>query len=179
MAQRSSSHLLVRQWHCLRQGSGRSARVVCIRRQGALKLPPAAVLYTGASLVVPSLASIFNEWALKRHMDTSVHLQNFYLYVFGLGFNTTGLLLVAALTGRSLPTLFSGHSKVSPEWQLCTPGCSRAIACGSDTRRPGNFLWDRKVAMDVCLRNTERKPNVHCLVVMEHCKRGAHFQVET
>ena len=44
-------------------------------RGGAFAIPPAAAVYTAASLIVPSLASIFNEWALKRRMETSVHLQ--------------------------------------------------------------------------------------------------------
>lgn len=81
-------------------------------REGAAAIPAAAVCYAGASLFVPSTASIFNEWALKRQMDTSLHLQNFYLYVFGLSFNSVGLLLAAILSGRSIPALFHGHSKV-------------------------------------------------------------------
>ena len=35
----------------------------------------AAVLYTLGSVTIPSLASVYNELALKKHMDTSVHLQ--------------------------------------------------------------------------------------------------------
>lgn len=35
----------------------------------------AAVLYTLGSVTIPSLASVYNEMALKKHMDTSVHLQ--------------------------------------------------------------------------------------------------------
>jgi hypothetical protein len=26
---------------------------------------------------------VYNEYALKKHMDTSVHLQNFFLYFYG------------------------------------------------------------------------------------------------
>ena len=36
---------------------------------------PAAALCTLGSVTVPSLASVFNEFALKKHMDTSVHEQ--------------------------------------------------------------------------------------------------------
>ena len=32
---------------------------------------------------IPSLASVYNEFALKKHMDTSVLLQNFFLYFYG------------------------------------------------------------------------------------------------
>lgn len=35
----------------------------------------AAVLYTLGSVTVPSLASVYNEMALKKHMDTSIDLQ--------------------------------------------------------------------------------------------------------
>lgn len=33
------------------------------------------MLYTLGSVTIPSLASVYNEMALKKHMDTSVHLQ--------------------------------------------------------------------------------------------------------
>jgi hypothetical protein len=36
----------------------------------------AAALYTLGSVTVPSLASVYNELALKKHMDTSIDLQN-------------------------------------------------------------------------------------------------------
>ncbi len=39
--------------------------------------------YTLGAVTIPSLASVYNEFALKKHMDTSVHLQNFFLYFFG------------------------------------------------------------------------------------------------
>ena len=38
-------------------------------------LVPAAALCTLGSVTVPSLASVFNEFAMKKHMDTSVHEQ--------------------------------------------------------------------------------------------------------
>ena len=47
---------------------------------------PAAVLYTLGSITIPSLASVYNEFALKKHMETSVLLQNFFLY-FYVGFH--------------------------------------------------------------------------------------------
>lgn len=39
------------------------------------KIVAAAVLCTLGSVTVPSLASVYNEFALKQHMDTSVHEQ--------------------------------------------------------------------------------------------------------
>jgi hypothetical protein len=41
---------------------------------GGVPLLP-AVLCTLGTVTVPSAASVYNEYALKRHMDTSVHLQ--------------------------------------------------------------------------------------------------------
>uniref|UniRef100_A0A061RYD9 Nucleotide-sugar transporter n=1 Tax=Tetraselmis sp. GSL018 TaxID=582737 RepID=A0A061RYD9_9CHLO len=81
--------------------------------EGAAPLAPAAILYTGLSVTVPATASVYNEMALKRHMDTSVHLQNFFLYFYGLAFNAAGLLLVASLEGRSLWGMFVGHNAFS------------------------------------------------------------------
>ncbi|KAL3159295.1 hypothetical protein ABBQ32_011251 [Trebouxia sp. C0010 RCD-2024] len=73
----------------------------------------AASLYTLGSITIPSLASVYNEMALKRNMDTSVHIQNFYLYFFGVLFNLVGLALTVVLGHQSLPQLFQGHSKVT------------------------------------------------------------------
>ena len=36
----------------------------------------AAALYTLGSVTIPSLASVYNELALKKHMETSIDLQN-------------------------------------------------------------------------------------------------------
>ena len=80
----------------------------------------AAILYTVGSITIPSLASVYNEMALKKNMDTSVHIQNFYLYFFGLLFNMVGLGLLVVLGHQSVSELFTGHSKV---WNLL-PQCS-------------------------------------------------------
>ena len=72
----------------------------------------AAILYTVGSITIPSLASVYNEMALKKNMDTSVHIQNFYLYFFGLLFNMVGLALLVVLGHQSVSELFTGHSKV-------------------------------------------------------------------
>ncbi|DBB11894.1 hypothetical protein WJX82_001690 [Trebouxia sp. C0006] len=73
----------------------------------------AAIVYTVGSITIPSLASVYNEMALKKNMDTSVHIQNFYLYFFGLLFNTVGLALLVVLGHQSVSELFKGHSKVT------------------------------------------------------------------
>ncbi len=72
----------------------------------------AAIVYTVGSITIPSLASVYNEMALKKNMDTSVHIQNFYLYFYGLLFNTVGLALLVVLGHQSVSELFKGHSKV-------------------------------------------------------------------
>ncbi len=65
-------------------------------------LAPIAILYTLGSITIPSLASVYNEFALKKHMETSVLLQNFFLYFYGACFNFLGLILVM-LSGQMAP----------------------------------------------------------------------------
>ena len=72
-----------------------------------------AIAYTLGSVTVPSLASVYNEFALKKHMDTSVHEQNFFLYFYGALFNLLGVLATMAFGGLSWSAIFHGHSKVS------------------------------------------------------------------
>eukprot|EP00192_Tetraselmis_astigmatica_P012114 CAMPEP_0117667146 /NCGR_PEP_ID=MMETSP0804-20121206/10791_1 /TAXON_ID=1074897 /ORGANISM="Tetraselmis astigmatica, Strain CCMP880" /LENGTH=400 /DNA_ID=CAMNT_0005474813 /DNA_START=95 /DNA_END=1298 /DNA_ORIENTATION=- len=82
----------------------------CSADSGLASLAPAAFIYTGMSVTVPAAASVYNEIALKKHMDTSVHLQNFFMYFYGAMFNTLGLLIVAFLQKQSLSTIFDGHN---------------------------------------------------------------------
>ena len=58
-----------------------------------------AMLYTVASVTIPSLASVYNEFALKKNFDTSVHLQNFFMYMYGALFNLVGLLVMLVYRG--------------------------------------------------------------------------------
>ena len=92
----------------------RPSHLMLTCRTGALGagIAMAAVLYTAGSIVIPSLASVFNELALKRS-QTSLDVQNLFLYSFGLLFNLLGLLLMVALGTARFSTLFQGHSKVS------------------------------------------------------------------
>lgn len=72
---------------------------------------PVAILYTLGSITIPSLASVYNEFALKKHMETSVLLQNFFLYFYGACFNLVGYLLFAG--GSAGRSIFSGFNSVT------------------------------------------------------------------
>lgn len=80
---------------------------------GADLLAPAAVVYTLGSITIPSLASVYNEFALKRHMDTSVLLQNFFLYFYGACFNFAGLLVLMATGSMSPSTMLTGFTGIT------------------------------------------------------------------
>jgi drug/metabolite transporter (DMT)-like permease len=72
---------------------------------------PAAILYTLGSITIPSLASVYNEFALKKHMETSVLLQNFFLYFYGVCFNLVGYVFFSG--GSSGKSIFSGFNGVT------------------------------------------------------------------
>eukprot|EP00899_Mesostigma_viride_P016402 jgi/Mesvir1/24763/Mv22019-RA.1 len=70
-----------------------------------------AYLYTFMSVTIPSTASVYNEFALKKNFDSSVHLQNLLMYAFGAFFNLIGLATVTLLKGNaSFSGIFTGHS---------------------------------------------------------------------
>jgi hypothetical protein len=75
-------------------------------------LLPAALCVAG-TVTVPSAASVYNEFALKKHMDTSVHLQNFFLYFYGALFNLVGVLAMSAYKRQGLAELFAGQTLVT------------------------------------------------------------------
>lgn len=91
----------------------------------------AASIYTLGSITIPSLASVYNEMALKKNMDTSVHIQNFYLYFFGLLFNLLGLVLIVTVGHQSIPELFQGHSKVR-QYRICRDRSSESLFVGGE-----------------------------------------------
>jgi hypothetical protein len=62
---------------------------------------------------VPSAASVYNEKGLKKHMDTSVHLQNFFLYFYGVCFNLVGALGICLVKRQSFGSIFDHQSKVT------------------------------------------------------------------
>lgn len=72
-----------------------------------------ALLCVLGSVTVPSAASVYNEKGLKRHMDTSVHLQNFFLYFYGMLFNLLGVLAMCAYKQQSFSSMFDHQSKVT------------------------------------------------------------------
>ncbi|PSR98316.1 CMP-sialic acid transporter 2 like [Actinidia chinensis var. chinensis] len=81
----------------------------------ALGLPVAtgAYMYTLIFVTVPSLASVFNEYALKSQYDTSIYLQNLFLYGYGAIFNFLAILGIAIFKGPSSFDIFQGHSKAT------------------------------------------------------------------
>ena len=82
------------------------------------------------TVTVPSAASVYNEFALKRHMDTSVHLQNFFLYFYGACFNLLGMLAVCAYKRQSPATFFAGQSLVTMALIVNNAAQVRCCVCG-------------------------------------------------
>lgn len=72
-----------------------------------------AVVYTAGVVTIPATASVYNEFALKKHMETSVHLQNFFLYFYGMLFNLLGLGALAAAGTQPIGSLLQGYSSVT------------------------------------------------------------------
>ncbi|GAB2265683.1 CMP-sialic acid transporter 3 [Dionaea muscipula] len=81
----------------------------------AMGLPVAtgAYMYTLVFVTVPSLASVFNEYALKSQYDTSIYLQNLFLYGYGAIFNFLAIVGTAIVKGPSSFDIFQGHSKAT------------------------------------------------------------------
>ncbi|KAJ3708189.1 hypothetical protein LUZ61_011894 [Rhynchospora tenuis] len=81
----------------------------------ALGLPVAtgAYLYTLIFVTVPALASVFNEYALKKQFETSIYLQNLFLYGYGATFNFLAILGTAMVKGPESFDIFKGHSKAT------------------------------------------------------------------
>ncbi|KAI3738805.1 hypothetical protein L2E82_28969 [Cichorium intybus] len=81
----------------------------------AMGLPVAlgAYIYTFIFVTVPSLASVFNEYALKSQYDTSIYLQNLFLYGYGAIFNFLGILGTVVIKGPESFDILKGHSKAT------------------------------------------------------------------
>ncbi|XP_057957300.1 CMP-sialic acid transporter 2-like [Malania oleifera] len=81
----------------------------------ALGLPIAmgAYVYTLIFVTVPSLASVYNEYALKSQYETSIYLQNLFLYGYGAIFNFLGILGTVIIKGPSSFDILEGHSKAT------------------------------------------------------------------
>ncbi|XP_024531637.1 CMP-sialic acid transporter 5-like isoform X2 [Selaginella moellendorffii] len=72
-----------------------------------------AYVYTLIFVTVPSMASVFNEYALKSQFETSVHLQNLFLYSYGAMFNFLAILVTADFSAGNGLNLFKGHSRAT------------------------------------------------------------------
>ncbi|KAJ4761861.1 CMP-sialic acid transporter 4 [Rhynchospora pubera] len=72
-----------------------------------------AYIYTLVFVTVPSLASVFNEYALKSQFETSIYLQNLFLYGYGAIFNFLGILGTVIFQGPSNFDILRGHSKAT------------------------------------------------------------------
>ncbi|KMZ62698.1 CMP-sialic acid transporter 2 [Zostera marina] len=79
----------------------------------ALPLASVAYLYTMIFVTVPSMASVFNEYALKSQFETSIYLQNLFLYGYGAIFNFLGIIATAVFKGPGSFDILEGHSKAT------------------------------------------------------------------
>lgn len=81
----------------------------------ALGLPVTmgAYVYTFIFVTVPSMASVYNEYALKSQYDTSIYLQNLFLYGYGAMFNFLGIVVTAIFKGPSSFDILEGHSRAT------------------------------------------------------------------
>ncbi|KAH0634563.1 hypothetical protein KY290_038579 [Solanum tuberosum] len=79
----------------------------------ALPVTTIAYIYTMIFVTVPSMASVFNEYALKSQYDTSIYLQNLFLYGYGAIFNFLAILGIAVFKGPGSLDIFQGHSKAT------------------------------------------------------------------
>jgi hypothetical protein len=62
---------------------------------------------------VPSMASVFNEYALKSQFETSIYLQNLFLYGYGVIFNFIGILGTTIFQGPGNFDILKGHSRAT------------------------------------------------------------------
>ncbi|XP_076948161.1 CMP-sialic acid transporter 3-like [Bidens hawaiensis] len=81
----------------------------------AMGLPVAmgAYIYTFIFVTVPSMASVFNEYALKSQYDTSIYMQNLFLYGYGAIFNFLGIIGTVIIKGPESFDILQGHSKAT------------------------------------------------------------------
>ncbi|XP_057524258.1 CMP-sialic acid transporter 5-like [Amaranthus tricolor] len=78
-----------------------------------LTVAAGAYIYTLIFVTVPSLASVYNEYALKSQYDTSIYLQNLFLYGYGAIFNFLAIVGIALVKGPSSFNILEGHSKAT------------------------------------------------------------------
>ncbi|KAK5787461.1 hypothetical protein PVK06_042115 [Gossypium arboreum] len=78
-----------------------------------LHVTTGAYIYTLIFVTVPSLASVYNEYALKSQYETSIYLQNLFLYGYGAIFNFLAILGTTVVKGPSSFDILQGHSKAT------------------------------------------------------------------
>ncbi|KAF3684326.1 CMP-sialic acid transporter 2 [Capsicum annuum] len=78
-----------------------------------LTVTTGAYLYTLIFVTVPSLASVYNEYALKSQFETSIYHQNLFLYGYGAIFNFLGLLGTVIYKGPDNFDILRGHSRAT------------------------------------------------------------------
>ncbi|XVF07029.1 hypothetical protein REPUB_Repub06bG0102100 [Reevesia pubescens] len=78
-----------------------------------LPVATGAYLYTLIFVTIPSMASVFNEYALKSQFETSIYHQNLFLYGYGAMFNFLAILGTAMIKGPSSLDILQGHSKAT------------------------------------------------------------------
>uniref|UniRef100_A0A1J3DGZ8 CMP-sialic acid transporter 3 n=1 Tax=Noccaea caerulescens TaxID=107243 RepID=A0A1J3DGZ8_NOCCA len=78
-----------------------------------IPLATGAYICTVIFVTVPSMASVFNEYALKSQYDTSIYLQNLFLYGYGAIFNFLGILGTVIYKGPGSFDILQGHSRAT------------------------------------------------------------------
>ncbi|CAF1847185.1 unnamed protein product [Brassica napus] len=78
-----------------------------------IPLATGAYICTFIFVTVPSMASVFNEYALKSQYDTSIYLQNLFLYGYGAIFNFLGILASVIYKGPESFDILQGHSRAT------------------------------------------------------------------
>uniref|UniRef100_A0A0D9W6K2 CMP-sialic acid transporter n=1 Tax=Leersia perrieri TaxID=77586 RepID=A0A0D9W6K2_9ORYZ len=75
--------------------------------------PATVKMLSNLKVTVPSLASVYNEYALKSQFDTSIYLQNLFLYGYGAIFNFLGILGTVVFQGPESFDILRGHSRAT------------------------------------------------------------------
>jgi hypothetical protein len=83
----------------------------CEAKQPIFDMVVPVAIVTLGTVTVPAMASVYNEYGFKRDMDTSVHIQNFFLYLYGFLVNALGMLLSAAFAQQKAKSWFSGMNR--------------------------------------------------------------------
>ncbi|KAH0887350.1 hypothetical protein HID58_063446 [Brassica napus] len=79
----------------------------------AVPVAMGAYICTFIFVTVPSFASVYNEYALKSQYDTSIYLQNLFLYGYGAIFNFLGILATVIYKGPGSFDILQGHSRAT------------------------------------------------------------------